>query len=50
MNKYISKVRFATLKFLYITRTKIIHKYELNFGKEQTVSITEKNDCKQIMK
>ena len=42
MNKYIYKVGFVTLKFLYITRTKVIHKHELIFGKQETVSI----DCK----
>ena len=36
MNKYIYKVRFVTLKFLYITiRTKIKHKHELIFGEQQ---------------
>ena len=50
--KYIVyKVRLVTLKCLYITRTKIMHKHELIFGKLQTVhSTTEKIDCKQIMK
>ena len=42
MNKYIYKVRFVTLKFLYTTRTNIMHKHELIFGKQQIVSTTEK--------
>ena len=43
MNKYIYKVRFVTLKFLYITRTKIMHKHKLIFGKQQIVQQQEKN-------
>ena len=42
MNKYIYKVRFVTLNF------QIMHKHELIFGKQQTVSTTEKTDCKQL--
>ena len=36
MNKYIYKDRFLTLNFfIAITRTKIMHKHELIFGKQQ---------------
>ena len=30
-------------------KNKIMHKHELIFSKQQTVSTTEKTDCKQIM-
>ena len=49
MNKYIYKVRFVTLNFLYTTRTKIMHKHEVIFGNQQTVSTTEKIDYKRIL-
>ena len=49
MKKYINKVRFVTLKFLYIIIYNKNNKHELIFGKQQTVSTTEKIDCKQIM-
>ena len=39
MNKHIYKVRFVTLKFLYIIKYKIMHKHELYFGKQQTVQL-----------
>ena len=50
MIKYIYKVRFVTLKFLYKTRTEIMHEHEVIFGQQETVSTTEKNDCKQIVR
>ena len=40
MNKNVYKIRFVTLKFLYIIiRTNIVHKHELYFDKQQTVQI-----------
>ena len=50
MNKYIYKVRFVTLNFfIATTRTKIMHKHELIFGKQQQFQQKKKNDCKQIV-
>ena len=48
MNKYIYKVRFGTLKFLYITRTQSMHKHELFLGKQQTVQFNFNNRLQTI--
>ena len=48
MNKYIHKVRFVT-KILYTTRTKIMHKHELIFGKQLQFQQQKKIDSKQIV-